>query len=79
MTTNNPTAITHSVSKKPQNMTMLSAWISRAMGTMTKLASRLAARTLVVWLEMTTAPETITIAAMMLSTKIWINNSRGGA
>jgi len=44
------------------NMMMLSRMISSETGTMMKLASRLAARVDVVWLEITTAPVTISRA-----------------
>jgi hypothetical protein len=49
------------------------------MGMMMKLASRFAARTLVVWLETTTAPETITTASTAVSKKIWLKRLRLGS
>ena len=45
---------------------------------MIKLANRLAARTLVVWLETTTAPEIITNPFTVVSRTISSNRSGGG-
>ena len=43
-----------------------------------KLANRLAARTLVVWLESTTAPETMTNASAVVSATTSANRVGGG-
>ncbi len=48
------------------------------MGTMMKDASKLAARTDVVWEEMTTAPVTITTAWAVVSSTTWIRSDGAG-
>ncbi len=64
------TTMAHSTSKSCQKRKTASAWSRSAMGMMMKLARRLAARTLVVWLETTTAPATMTTASMVVKTTI---------
>ncbi len=65
-----PKMITHNTSYRAQNMIRLSPCTSRAMGITMNEASRLAARTLVVWVEMTTAPLTITVACTVVRVRI---------
>ncbi len=59
-------------------MTTLSACTSSAIGTTMNEDMRLAARTLVVWVEMTTAPLTMTVACTVVRATIWMNSSSGG-
>jgi hypothetical protein len=59
-------------------MIIASPWTNSPIGMMMKLASRLAARTLVVWLETTTAPETITTPSTVVSSRMSARRINGG-
>ncbi len=77
-TTTSASNSNHSGQSCAQKIKSASTCTRKAMGRMTKLAKRLAARTLVVWLEMITAPDTITIASAKVSRKTCATCSTDG-
>jgi len=77
--TSTPAMITHSKERRCGcTMIVASSMTSRDMGMMMKLASRLAARVEVVWLETTTAPVTIISAWAVVSSTICTTSSGAG-
>ncbi len=70
--------MTQSAVRPLEKKTTASACTSSAMGMITKLASRFAARTLVVWLEITTAALTITSVSTAVSSQTCASSTASG-